>query len=159
MIPFLYCFSLKVSPRSGTQRSVPPHPLLTSPMELSPNTDVPLAPSSTATVFSARVHIDESRRPNESHDSIATVPSQTQAVPSSANSTLNASSDPEKGTSDKESTNGSSSDVHDKESSVGNTPFFLVEFDGPNDPKNPRNWTRRRRWIVTVIVSLFTFIS
>ncbi|KIJ36526.1 hypothetical protein M422DRAFT_61151 [Sphaerobolus stellatus SS14] len=34
-----------------------------------------------------------------------------------------------------------------------------IEFDGLNDPDNPRNWPKRTRWLVTVIVSLFTFIS
>ncbi|KAG6914330.1 hypothetical protein DXG01_000978 [Tephrocybe rancida] len=35
----------------------------------------------------------------------------------------------------------------------------VVGWDGPNDPGNPRNWSKRRRWIVTLVVSLFTFIS
>ncbi|KAF8890418.1 MFS general substrate transporter [Infundibulicybe gibba] len=35
----------------------------------------------------------------------------------------------------------------------------IVEWSGPNDPDNPRNWTNKRRWIVTLVVSLFTFIS
>ncbi|KIJ44575.1 hypothetical protein M422DRAFT_60051 [Sphaerobolus stellatus SS14] len=34
-----------------------------------------------------------------------------------------------------------------------------IEFDGLNDPDNPRNWPKRTRWLVTMIVSLFTFIS
>lgn len=25
----------------------------------------------------------------------------------------------------------------------------LVEFDGPNDPDNPKNWPKRKKWIVT----------
>ncbi|GLB33199.1 putative MFS polyamine transporter [Lyophyllum shimeji] len=36
---------------------------------------------------------------------------------------------------------------------------YIVGWDGPDDPANPRNWTKRRRWIVTLVVSLFTFIS
>lgn len=35
----------------------------------------------------------------------------------------------------------------------------IIGWDGPDDPGNPRNWTKRRRWIVTLVVSLFTFIS
>jgi hypothetical protein len=34
----------------------------------------------------------------------------------------------------------------------------IVEWDGPEDPENPRNWNKRQRWIVTLVVSLFTFI-
>lgn len=35
---------------------------------------------------------------------------------------------------------------------------FIITWDGPNDPGNPRNWSTRRRWTITVVVSLFTFI-
>ncbi|KAJ7115598.1 MFS general substrate transporter [Mycena crocata] len=35
----------------------------------------------------------------------------------------------------------------------------VVSWDGPEDCDNPRNWSNRRRWTVTVVVSLFTFIS
>ncbi|KAG6877679.1 hypothetical protein C0993_005099 [Termitomyces sp. T159_Od127] len=35
----------------------------------------------------------------------------------------------------------------------------VVGWDGPDDPVNPRNWNKRRRWVVTLVVSLFTFIS
>ncbi|KAK0455696.1 MFS general substrate transporter [Desarmillaria tabescens] len=40
-----------------------------------------------------------------------------------------------------------------------NTSTKELEWDGPNDPGNPRNWSNRRRWTVTLVVSLFTFIS
>ncbi|EIN05407.1 MFS general substrate transporter [Punctularia strigosozonata HHB-11173 SS5] len=36
---------------------------------------------------------------------------------------------------------------------------IIVDWDGPDDPHNPRNWTFRRKWAATVIVSAFTFIS
>ena len=32
----------------------------------------------------------------------------------------------------------------------------LVEWDGPNDPENPMNFSRRRKWIITVSMSLMT---
>lgn len=35
----------------------------------------------------------------------------------------------------------------------------LVTWDGPDDPENPKNWSRQRKWAATVTVSLFTFIS
>lgn len=35
----------------------------------------------------------------------------------------------------------------------------LVTWDGPDDPANPKNWTRRKKWAATATVSLFTFIS
>ncbi|PPJ50520.1 hypothetical protein CBER1_07744 [Cercospora berteroae] len=35
----------------------------------------------------------------------------------------------------------------------------LVTWDGPDDPTNPKNWTKRKRWAATITVSLFTFIS
>ena len=36
---------------------------------------------------------------------------------------------------------------------------YLVTWDGPNDVANPKNWTLRRKWLVTVVVSTYTFIS
>ncbi|EMD59378.1 hypothetical protein GGP41_009245 [Bipolaris sorokiniana] len=35
----------------------------------------------------------------------------------------------------------------------------IVTWDGPNDPSNPLNWSNRQKWITTILVSLFTFIS
>lgn len=34
-----------------------------------------------------------------------------------------------------------------------------VTWDGPNDPANPKNWTYRRKWTVTIVVGAYTFIS
>ncbi|GAB7359767.1 hypothetical protein MBLNU230_g6938t1 [Neophaeotheca triangularis] len=35
----------------------------------------------------------------------------------------------------------------------------LVTFDGADDPQNPKNWSKRKKWAVTGVVSLFVFIS
>ena len=35
----------------------------------------------------------------------------------------------------------------------------LVTFDGPDDQLNPKNWSPRRRWAVTYVMSAFVFIS
>ncbi|KAI3610705.1 mfs multidrug [Moniliophthora roreri] len=35
----------------------------------------------------------------------------------------------------------------------------VISWNGPDDPENPRNWVNRKRWSVTLVVSLFTFIS
>ncbi|KAF4122536.1 Sugar (and other) transporter [Geosmithia morbida] len=35
----------------------------------------------------------------------------------------------------------------------------LVTFDGPDDPANPLNWSRRAKWTATILVSSFTFVS
>ncbi|KAI8943519.1 hypothetical protein NX059_001516 [Plenodomus lindquistii] len=36
---------------------------------------------------------------------------------------------------------------------------IIVTWDGPLDPANPLNWSQKRKWVVTMLVSLFTFIS
>ncbi|PYI09850.1 synaptic vesicle transporter [Aspergillus sclerotiicarbonarius CBS 121057] len=36
---------------------------------------------------------------------------------------------------------------------------YLVTWDGPQDPENPKNWPNSIKWRYTVAVSLFTFIS
>jgi DHA1 family multidrug resistance protein-like MFS transporter len=33
----------------------------------------------------------------------------------------------------------------------------LVVFDGPNDPDNPKNWTTKRRWAITISMGLLVF--
>jgi DHA1 family multidrug resistance protein-like MFS transporter len=34
---------------------------------------------------------------------------------------------------------------------------FLVEFEGPNDPGNPKSWTTKRRWGITASMGLMVF--
>ena len=34
---------------------------------------------------------------------------------------------------------------------------YLVEFDGPGDLSNPKNWTQKKRWAVTVSMALLVF--
>lgn len=33
----------------------------------------------------------------------------------------------------------------------------LVEWDGPDDPGNPMNWNRNRRWGITLALGMMTF--
>lgn len=35
----------------------------------------------------------------------------------------------------------------------------LVTWESKDDPRNPLNWTRRKKWVSTILVSSFTFIS
>jgi multidrug resistance protein len=46
-----------------------------------------------------------------------------------------------------------------RKSNKGEKDANLVTWDGPEDPTNPKNWTTQRRWLATITVSLFTFIS
>ena len=41
----------------------------------------------------------------------------------------------------------------------GEKDINLVTWDGPGDPDNPKNWARKKKWMATITVSLFTFIS
>ncbi|KAK3076981.1 hypothetical protein LTS18_011501, partial [Coniosporium uncinatum] len=34
----------------------------------------------------------------------------------------------------------------------------LVEFDGPDDPGDPKNWTKNRRWAITASMGSMTFV-
>lgn len=34
-----------------------------------------------------------------------------------------------------------------------------VTWDGPDDPANPKNWSRKRRWVATSLVSLLTLMT
>ena len=41
----------------------------------------------------------------------------------------------------------------------GEKDINLVGWDGPDDPDNPKNWPNKKKWMATITVSLFTFIS
>lgn len=41
----------------------------------------------------------------------------------------------------------------------GEKDINLVTWDGPDDIDNPKNWTKKKKWLATLAVSLFTFIS
>ena len=34
---------------------------------------------------------------------------------------------------------------------------YLVEFEGPKDLDNPKNWSEKRRWAITISMGLFVF--
>ncbi|KAL7279358.1 hypothetical protein ACG7TL_007199 [Trametes sanguinea] len=36
---------------------------------------------------------------------------------------------------------------------------LIINWDGPDDPQNPKNWSKKKKWAATLIVSAFTFIS
>ncbi|KAG2110960.1 MFS polyamine transporter [Suillus discolor] len=42
---------------------------------------------------------------------------------------------------------------------TNNADVLIVDWDGPDDPQNPKNWSYRRKWAATIIISSFTFIS
>ncbi|KAK9248953.1 major facilitator superfamily domain-containing protein [Lipomyces tetrasporus] len=35
----------------------------------------------------------------------------------------------------------------------------LVTWDGPDDPENPRNWVRSKKWRATIAISIYTFLG
>lgn len=39
------------------------------------------------------------------------------------------------------------------------SPWDKVDWDGLDDPDNPKNWTDTKRWRITVLNSLFMFVS
>ena len=48
---------------------------------------------------------------------------------------------------------------HSSNLSTSFTNASQVTFDGPNDPYNPKNWTSRKRWAATYVMSAFVFVS
>ncbi|KAK2463963.1 hypothetical protein APHAL10511_004014 [Amanita phalloides] len=50
-------------------------------------------------------------------------------------------------------------DVAEEDGSYQITDEILVDWDGPDDPANPLNWTYKQKWTATIFVSLYTFIS
>lgn len=35
----------------------------------------------------------------------------------------------------------------------------IVDFDGPDDPAHPENWSKMRKWTIVALIAAFTFIS
>jgi DHA1 family multidrug resistance protein-like MFS transporter len=60
-----------------------------------------------------------------------------------------------------ETLNGALADIEKAEPEDAPTPLgekrHLVEFDGPKDPDNPKNWTQKKRWAVTWCMGLLVF--
>jgi MFS transporter, DHA1 family, multidrug resistance protein len=86
---------------------------------------------------------------------------------SSSTATLDAIPEAEKGEMPLELPNGvlSSRELEKEEpdlpvppKSIIDSTDFLVEFDGPDDPANPRNWSKAKRWGITVSMGLMTFV-
>lgn len=38
------------------------------------------------------------------------------------------------------------------------TPSDLVDWDGPNDPENPQNWPRSKKWLITMVTACLNFV-
>jgi hypothetical protein len=36
---------------------------------------------------------------------------------------------------------------------------YLVGFDGDDDPQNPLNWSRKRKWAMVMMLSTATFVA
>lgn len=49
-----------------------------------------------------------------------------------------------------------------EETAIGDSPrqsVTLVTWDGPNDPENPKNWPRGRKWRTVIAISGFVLMS
>ena len=51
-----------------------------------------------------------------------------------------------------------SSVVTSEKNEIANV-YLKVTWESPDDPTNPKNWTYRRKWTVTLVVGTYTFIS
>ncbi|THH30533.1 hypothetical protein EUX98_g3669 [Antrodiella citrinella] len=52
-------------------------------------------------------------------------------------------------------------DSLDAETATGNRKqeLLIVDWNGPDDPENPRNWRASRKWVATILVALYAFAS
>ncbi|RYO90364.1 hypothetical protein DL766_001173 [Monosporascus sp. MC13-8B] len=49
---------------------------------------------------------------------------------------------------------GPGSEGHGKQSNE-----IVISWNGPDDPEHPLNWAKHKKWVATILVSCFTFIS
>lgn len=101
------------------------------PTETQPQVPIPLCTSSNRTSIDA-TQADDVKKSTRSNDNISHVSEPDQ------------NTDVEKGTQD-------APQPESGESSL------LVEFDGPNDPANPKNWSVNQRRAITISMSLLVF--
>jgi hypothetical protein len=47
----------------------------------------------------------------------------------------------------------------DSENGSGEVDPNIVDFDGPNDPHNPMNWSKKRKWLNGGFLSVLTLIT
>jgi DHA1 family multidrug resistance protein-like MFS transporter len=61
--------------------------------------------------------------------------------------------------SEEDDTSGTNLDIEKgpEQESEKQTKKSLIEFEGANDPGNPKNWTPKRRWCITVSMGLMVF--
>ncbi|KAJ4478953.1 MFS polyamine transporter [Lentinula aciculospora] len=52
-----------------------------------------------------------------------------------------------------------SKSVNSRTNTLNSQEVVIVDWDSPDDPKNPKNWRKSRKWAATLIVALFTFVS
>ncbi|KAJ7364851.1 MFS polyamine transporter [Mycena albidolilacea] len=50
-------------------------------------------------------------------------------------------------------------DVPEVQNEKGDQSDIVVDWTGPDDPLNPKNWSRNKKWAATLVVSAFTLIS
>ncbi|KAF7364751.1 MFS polyamine transporter [Mycena venus] len=50
-------------------------------------------------------------------------------------------------------------EVSDVTNEKGDLSDIIVDWEGPDDPLNPKNWSRKKKWAATLVVSSFTLIS
>lgn len=47
-------------------------------------------------------------------------------------------------------------DIHERDDLRDGEIDFLVEFDGPDDLENPQNWSKAKRWGITLSMGMMT---
>ncbi|KAJ6585510.1 MFS polyamine transporter [Mycena capillaripes] len=50
-------------------------------------------------------------------------------------------------------------EISDVETEKKDDSDIVVDWEGPDDPLNPKNWSRNKKWAATLVVSSFTLIS
>ncbi|KAI0820695.1 MFS polyamine transporter [Trametes gibbosa] len=45
------------------------------------------------------------------------------------------------------------------EDSTSDSDVMVVDWEGPDDPENPKNWSIKKKWAVTLVVSFYAFLS
>jgi hypothetical protein len=52
-----------------------------------------------------------------------------------------------------------SDEANEERSEASDSPSGIVDFDGPDDPNNPYNWSKSKKWAHGGVLSIMSFIT
>lgn len=95
----------------------------------------------------------ESKNINEGGSSLTQSASPLAEAPTTPPASRSDDNDEEKGSTK------SNTDANTEDLTVPPAELSVVDWDGPDDPNNPLNWSQLKKWSIIYLVSYITFVT